>query len=113
MDLELYSRFLIAQIGVLALIGLLTWLARRFGLGGKLVPNKGPERRLSIVEVMTLDSRRKLVLLRRDATEHLVLLGSGQDVLVESGIDGPAIGAPEKEAPEADEPGYLRVGEPR
>ena len=109
MDLELYSRFLIALVGVLALIGLLTWLARRFGLGGKLVPNKGRERRLSIVEVMALDSRRKLVLVRRDATEHLVLLGPGQDVVVESGIaaperdaDGPRLGAD-----------LVRMGEPR
>ncbi len=100
MDLQLYGRFLFALVGVLALIGLLTWLARRFGLGGRLVPNKGRERRLSIVEVMALDSRRKLVLVRRDATEHLVLLGPGQDVVVESGIaatgkdtGGPRLGA--------------------
>ncbi len=109
MDLELYSRFLIALVGVLALIGLLTWLARRFGLGGKLVPNKGRERRLSIVEVMALDSRRKLVLLRRDTTEHLVLLGPAQDVVVEGGIA----------APETDTNGsrlgaeLVQMGEPR
>ena len=86
MDLDLYARFLLALVFVLALIGGLTWAARRFGLGGKLMPNRDGARRLEVVEVVTLDARRKLVLLRRDAVEHLVLLGSGNDLLVESGI---------------------------
>ena len=42
-----------------------------------------------MVEVVVLDSRRKLVLVRRDRTEHLVLLGSGPDLLLESGIAAP------------------------
>jgi flagellar protein FliO/FliZ len=42
-----------------------------------------------VVEVKTLDSRRKLVLLRRDGYEHLVLLGPSQDLLVEGGIPAP------------------------
>ena len=86
MDLDLYARFLLALVFVLALIGALTWAARRFGLGGKLIPNRDGARRLEVVEVVTLDARRKLVLLRRDAVEHLVLLGAGNDLLVESGI---------------------------
>ena len=36
-----------------------------------------------------LDSRRKLVLLRRDGCEHLVLLGPNQDLLLESAIQAP------------------------
>ena len=86
MEIETYFRFLAALLFVLALIGAAGWAARRFGLGGRLAPNPGKARRLSVVEVATLDSRRKLVLVRRDATEHLLLLGPGQDVLVEGGI---------------------------
>ena len=111
MDLELYSRFLLALLAVLALIGLLAWLARRFGLGGRLVPNKGRHRRLSIVEVLTLDSRRKLVLLRRDQTEHLVLLGPGRDLLLEGAIEGAAAALPEAPPESARDP-HLRIGEP-
>ncbi len=93
MDLETYFKFVLALIFVLGLIAALAWTARRFGLGGKLVPNAG-RRRLSVSEVMPLDALRKLVLLRRDGTEHLVLLGPGPDLLLESGI------APPREAAE-------------
>ena len=88
MDLETYLKFVLALVFVLGLIAALAWTARRFGLGGKLVPNTG-RRRLSVSEVMPLDARRKLVLLRRDGTEHLVLLGPGPDLLLESGIEPP------------------------
>ena len=112
MDIELYSRFLLALVAVLALIGLLSWLARRFGLGGRLIPNKGKQRRLSIIEVMALDSRRKLVLLRRDSTEHLVLLGPGRDLLVERGIDAPQAAAQSASGAGHRELHVLRLGEP-
>ena len=89
MEYDDYLRFLAALVFVLGLITLIAWAARRFGLGGKLTPNSGKDRRLSVVEVVVLDSRRKLVLVRRDRTEHLVLLGSGPDLLLESGIAAP------------------------
>ena len=88
MDLDTYFKFVLALVFVLGLIAALAWTARRFGLGGKLAPNTG-RRRLSVSEVMPLDARRKLVLLRRDGTEHLVLLGAGPDLLLESGIAPP------------------------
>jgi len=102
MDLDIYLRFLLALLFVLAIIAGLTWLARRFGLGGQLVPNAGKTPRLSIVEVKALDPRRKLVLLRRDAREYLVLLGVGQDVLLEAGIEAPPAAA--EAAPPAHRP---------
>ena len=94
MDLDTYFKFVLALVFVLGLIAALAWTARRFGLGGKLVPNTG-RRRLSVSEVMPLDARRKLVLLRRDETEHLVLLGPGPDLLLESGIEAPQEAAEE------------------
>jgi flagellar protein FliO/FliZ len=89
MDFNTYLRFMIALILVLGLIGGLTWAARRFGFGGQLTPNAGKSPRLSVVEVRTLDSRRKLVLLRRDGIDHLVLLGPNQDLHLEGGISAP------------------------
>ena len=86
MDFDIYLRFVLVLVLVLALIGALAWAARRFGLGGGLAPNTGKPPRLSVVEVRVLDSRRKLVLLRRDGCEHLVLLGPSQDLLLERGI---------------------------
>lgn len=88
-ELDVYFRFLLALAVVLALIGLLAWAARRFGLAGRLAPGVGKGRRLSVVEVAPLDARRKLVLLRRDGHEYLVLLGAQQDLLLESRITAP------------------------
>lgn len=43
-------------------------------------------RRLDIVDVFDLDKERQLVIVRRDNTEHLLLIGGPNDVLVESAI---------------------------
>jgi flagellar protein FliO/FliZ len=84
-----YLRFLLALVFVLALIGLAAWLARRFGLAGAVPMPRGRRRRLGIVESVALDGKRRLVLVRRDTTEHLLLLGAGPDLVVETGIVPP------------------------
>ncbi len=85
MSLDLYMRFLLALVAVLALLLGFAWLARRFGLGGRsFVP--GGRRRLAIVEMVPIDAKRRLVLLRRDQTEHLIVLGTDGATLIESGI---------------------------
>jgi flagellar protein FliO/FliZ len=89
MDLDLIIRFILALLFVLALIGLFAWAARRFGLTGRLGPAIGKARRLRIVEVAPLDPKTRLVLLRRDDVEHLVLVGPGGGLVVESGIRSP------------------------
>jgi flagellar protein FliO/FliZ len=82
---ESYPRYLVSLIFVLGLIGLFAWLLRRFGPPARL---RGPgRRRLSIVEILPVDARRRLVLLRRDDKEHLILIGQGQDLVIETGIE--------------------------
>jgi flagellar protein FliO/FliZ len=84
MSLDLYWRFLLALAVVVALIGILAWAARRFGLGQPgFAAGKG---RLAIVEMRSVDAKRRLVLIRRDDTEHLVLLGADSALLIEGGI---------------------------
>lgn len=46
--------------------------------------------RLGISEYHELDQTRRLVLIRRDETEHLILIGGVQDVVIETGIGIPA-----------------------
>ncbi len=88
MEISAYMRFIAALLFVLALIGGLTWLARRFGLVVRVTPGRSPSaKRLSITEVHNVDARRRLLLVRRDNVEHLVLLGTEKDLLIESGID--------------------------
>lgn len=85
-----YIRFVAALVFVLALIGLFGFLLRRFGPhAGLAVQRRGQQRRLGIVEVLALDARRRLVLVRRDGVEHLLLLGLGDDRVVEAGIVPP------------------------
>ncbi len=79
-------RFALALLFVLALIGILVAVARRFGFGYAAPSKKGHGRRLSIVEVMPVDTKRRLVLVRRDDREHLILLGQTSETLVEDGI---------------------------
>jgi hypothetical protein len=44
------------------------------------------DRRLEVIEHANVDGRRKLVLIRRDNVEHLVMIGGPVDVVVETGI---------------------------
>lgn len=87
MSLDAYGRFLLALILVVALILAVAWLARRFGLGGRFIA-AGGARRLAILEVLPLDGKRRLVLLKRDGVEHLVLLGQQSDLVIERGSAG-------------------------
>jgi flagellar protein FliO/FliZ len=86
MEVGTYFRFVLALAFVLGLIGLLAWVARRYGVGSMTSSRRAAGKRLSISEVMQVDARRRLVLVRRDDTEHLVLLGMYNDTLIETGI---------------------------
>ncbi|OIQ86819.1 flagellar biosynthesis protein, FliO [mine drainage metagenome] len=85
MEWTIYLRTLLALVFVLGLISLLTWAARRYGFGG-MPRTLGKPRRLQVVESLGLDNRRRLVLVRRDGREHLLLLGAAGDLVVENGI---------------------------
>src|SRR5262249_50625308 len=47
------------------------------------------EPRLGVIEQASLDARRKLVLIRRDGVEHLIMTGGPVDVVIETGIQAP------------------------
>lgn len=94
MDLDYtnYLQFVLALIFVIGLIGLVALVMRYFGLGGaiRLGKHLGPtRRRIEVVEYTPIDSRRRLILVRRDDTEHLILLGNPDDIVIESGIIPP------------------------
>jgi len=65
------------------------------------------ERRLEVVDHASVDSRRKLVLIRRDGVEHLVMTGGPVDVVIETGITPPAA-PPHAETETARERGVFR-----
>jgi hypothetical protein len=49
-----------------------------------------PEPRLAVVDHANVDGRRRLVLVRRDNMEHLIMTGGPVDVVIETGIPAPA-----------------------
>jgi len=86
-ELPLAARFFIAFLVVLGLIGVTAWLVRRFGanrLGGGTARGRQP--RLAVIDAATVDARRRLVLIRRDNVEHLLIIGGPTDVVVEQNI---------------------------
>lgn len=83
-----YLQFFMALVFVVGLILAIGWLARRAGLGVPALA-KGRRKRLAIVEMIAVDPRRRLVLVRRDDREHLLLIGGGNDIAVETGIPMP------------------------
>jgi len=94
MDFLTLVRFAAALAAVIGLIFLAAALLKRFGMAGRVGPMG--QRRLAIVEALPLDGRRRLVLVRRDGTEHLLLVGAEGSTVIESGI-GPAGSGPARE----------------
>ena len=88
MDTILYVRTVGALILVLGLIFAVLWAVRRFGLGG-LAMRPLARRRLALVEILPLDAKHRLLLVRRDGIEHLLLIGGGTDLVVEGPIAPP------------------------
>lgn len=79
----IYGMSIVLLIGA---CGLGLWFLRQsLGLDG--VPLFTPkQRRLGVVESTSIDGRRRLLLVRRDNVEHLIMTGGPVDMLVETGI---------------------------
>jgi len=84
MDLVNIARFILSFVVVIGLIGGLAWVLRRYGTGR--ITSAAGKGRLGVVEVATVDAKRRLVLIRRDAVEHLILISPTNETVVETGI---------------------------
>src|SRR5712675_1194606 len=84
---SLLVRFVVAFVIVLALIGITFWLIRRFG-GARIgsAAQRGRAPRLAVIDAAAVDGRRRLVLVRRDNVEHLLMIGGPSDIVVEQNI---------------------------
>ncbi|MET0674687.1 MAG: flagellar biosynthetic protein FliO [Bradyrhizobium sp.] len=80
-------RFFFAFVVVLALIGVAAWVIRRFSsqrVGAGAARGRMP--RLAVIDATPVDNRRRLVLVRRDNVEHLLMIGGPSDIVVEPNI---------------------------
>ena len=82
----LILQFSITVVVVFGLIAVVYWLVRRYSAGGLGRIGRGRVPRLAIVDAMSVDGRRRLVLVRRDNVEHLILIGGPSDLVVEPTI---------------------------
>lgn len=100
MDLADFARAVFALALTLGLIGLAAVGLRRLGPDAlaRFLPNQA-ERRMHVVESLVLDPTRRLVLVRVDAQERLLLLGEGK--LIEAELTPPPRPAPAEPEPTA------------
>jgi len=84
-NIPLPARFIVVFVIVLALMAVFFWGMRRlFGTGLVGGAGRKGEPRIAVVEAANLDGRRKLLIIRRDQVEHLVMIGGPNDVVIES-----------------------------
>jgi flagellar protein FliO/FliZ len=80
-------KFFVAFLIVLGAIGVFAWAVRYFGsgrIGG--AGARGRQPRLGVIDYASVDARRRLILVRRDNVEHLLMIGGPTDVVVEANI---------------------------
>ncbi|MFL6800132.1 MAG: flagellar biosynthetic protein FliO [Xanthobacteraceae bacterium] len=97
-DLSTPMRAIIGAVLVASLLGVVFWLVKRFA--GERLSNtggRGRQPRLAVIDAASVDGRRRLVLIRRDNVEHLLMIGGPTDVVVETNIVR-AAGAPREAA---------------
>src|SRR5215472_1354189 len=85
-EMPLAVRFFLAFLIVLGLIGGIAWALRRFGSGSFRDNARGRQPRLAVIDHASVDGRRRLILVRRDNVEHLLMIGGPTDIVVEPNI---------------------------
>ena len=76
------ARAILALAITLGIIGLAAWASRRYlpQLLARISAERG-ERRMTVVETLVLDPARRLVLVRIDDEERLLILGEGRELI--------------------------------
>lgn len=95
----------IIVIAVLVILGyVLLAIVRGLTSGGRLGAGRSAAPRVAVLDIVPVDQKRQLVLLRRDEVEHLVLIGGQNDLVVEAGISRIPVRARRVEPSFADTP---------
>lgn len=83
-----FLRPLLALVMVCCLIGLVALLAKKLKLEERLTSRVmgNARKQLSVVETLVIDTKRRVVLIKRDSTGHLLLLSPQGDTLIEQNI---------------------------
>jgi hypothetical protein len=82
----LVAQFVVALIVVIVLFAVIAAFARWRNKNAGPAQARGRQPRLAVMDMAVVDDRRKLLLIRRDNVEHLVMIGGPSDLVVESAI---------------------------
>jgi hypothetical protein len=78
--------FILLFLLVIALLLIVFAILRRVTGGTFVAGGRNRQVRLSVTDAAAVDNRRRLVLVRRDDVEHLILIGGPSDVVIEQNI---------------------------
>lgn len=84
--------WVISLLFVIALILLFAVILKKFFMPGtprRTRFRKGGQRRLEVLENLPLDHKTRLMLIRRDNVNHLLLVGGNEERVIESNITPP------------------------
>lgn len=73
-------------IGLTVALILLFWVWRKITSGSQLRGGRSRQPRLSVTDAAIVDDKRRLVLVRRDNVEHLLMIGGPGDIVIEQNI---------------------------
>jgi flagellar biogenesis protein FliO len=104
-NLPAVAGFAVPFLLVLGLVGLAALLWQRFRTAtGSPTSRRGKQSRLAVIDTAAVDARRRLVLIRRDDAEHLIMIGGPTDIVIEPNIGQSEAFSPAREAPAAASP---------
>ncbi len=97
-DVSPVVQYAVAFLLIFALLGGIAVVLRRLHANRTLPESHtgqmGRQPRLGIVDIYEMDAQRRLILLRRDGVEHLLLVGGPNDLVIEQRIErAPAVRA--------------------
>jgi hypothetical protein len=78
--------FIIVFLIVLALMGASAWAVQWLSARRLSPANRSRRPRLAVIEAVRVDARHRLILIRRDNVEHLLMTGEPTDLVIESNI---------------------------
>ncbi|OCW58766.1 flagellar biosynthetic protein FliO [Hoeflea olei] len=112
----LLMAIVIVAVALAALAGVF-WIIRARASSTFIRGGKNRQPRLAVLDATAIDTRRRLVLIRRDDVEHLIMIGGPTDIVIESRIAPdpgqrpgaaaaarPVLAATERPAPHAAQP---------
>lgn len=76
----------VVVLGAAVVFLMLFWIIRRATSGTFVSGGRNRKPRLAVLDAAAVDARRRLVLIRRDEVEHLIMIGGPSDLVIEQGI---------------------------